>query len=98
MTIKQYAIKDDEKRAKIFKALAEVKRIEMIRYIHQHREINTCGSIGESMGMDKSNVSYHLKILYEADLVSVVRNGQNKMGQLREDTFTEFLPGFLDSL
>jgi len=98
MTIEQYSLKDDEKRAKIFKALAEVKRIEMVRYLHLHGENNTCGSIGESMGMDKSNVSYHLKILYEADLVSVIRNGQNKKGQLREDTFTEFLPGFLDSL
>ncbi|MGF7047262.1 DNA-binding transcriptional ArsR family regulator [Paenibacillus sp. DS2015] len=98
MTIKLYSLKDDEKRAKIFKALAEVKRIEMIRYLHLHRDNNTCGSIAESIGMDKSNVSYHLKILYEADLVSVIRNGQNKMGHLREDTFTEYLPGFLDSI
>ncbi|WP_211746283.1 helix-turn-helix transcriptional regulator [Paenibacillus sp. Marseille-Q4541] len=98
MTIKQYSFQNDVKRVKIFKALAEVKRIEMIRYLHLHRDNNTCGSIGESMGMDKSNVSYHLKILYEADLVSVTRMGQNKISQLREDTFTEFLPGFLDSL
>lgn len=97
MTIEQFSLKDDEKRVKIFKALAEVKRIEMIRYLHHHRN-NTCGSIGESMGMDKSNVSYHLKILYEADLVSVTRIGQNKISQLREDTFTTFLPGFLDRL
>lgn len=98
MTIEQYLLKNDEKRVKIFKALAEVKRIEMIRYLHLHRENNTCGSIGESMNMDKSNVSYHLKILYEADLVSVTRMGQNKISQLREDTFIEFLPGFLDRL
>ncbi|WP_082865575.1 ArsR/SmtB family transcription factor [Paenibacillus crassostreae] len=62
------------------------------------RDNNTCGSIGESMGMDKSNVSYHLKILYEADLISVTRMGQNKFSQLREDTIVEFLPGFLDRL
>jgi len=93
MTIEQCSLKDDEKRVKIFKALAEVKRIEMIRYLHLHKENNTCGSIGESMGM-----SYHLKILYEADLVSVTRMGQNKISQLREDTFSELLPGFLDSL
>ncbi|GAB6991143.1 ArsR/SmtB family transcription factor [Paenibacillus pini] len=98
MTIEQLIVKDDEKRAKIFKALSEVKRIEMIRYLHHNRDNNTCGAIVKSMGMDKSNVSYHLKILYEADLVSIIRNGQNKNGQLREDTFTEFLPGFLDSL
>lgn len=97
MTIKLIS-KDDEKRAKICKAMAEVKRIEMIRYLRQHPNHNTCGDIGESLGMDKSNVSYHLKILYEADLIQVIRNGQNKNVQLREDTFNEFLPGFLDSL
>lgn len=98
MMIKPNSSTDDVKRVKIFKALAEVKRIEMIRYLYHHQDNNTCGSIGESMGMDKSNVSYHLKILHEADLVSVTRMGQNKCSSLREDTFTEFLPGFLDSL
>ena len=98
MMIKPNSSINDVKRVKIFKALSEVKRIEMIRYLYHHRDSNTCGTIGESMGMDKSNVSYHLKILYEADLVSVTRMGQNKCSSLREDTFTEFLPGFLDSL
>ncbi|GIO68874.1 metalloregulator ArsR/SmtB family transcription factor [Paenibacillus sp. FSL M7-1455] len=96
MTIK--LSKEDEKRAKIFKALSEVKRIEMIRYLRAHRSNNTCGTIGEAMGMDKSNVSYHLKILYEADLIDVSRAGQNRLSQLKEDTFNEFLPGFLDTL
>lgn len=96
MTIKPS--KDDEKRVKIFKAMAEVKRIEMLRYLYHHRSTNTCGDIGDAIGMDKSNVSYHLKILYEADLIQVFRKGQNKNSQLREDTFNEFLPGFLDSL
>lgn len=97
MTIKLTS-KDDEKRAKIFKALSEVKRIEMIRYLVRHPEHKTCGEVGESLGMDKSNVSYHLKILYEADLIHIYRRGQNKYGQLREDAFNAFLPGFLDSL
>ncbi|MWV46387.1 metalloregulator ArsR/SmtB family transcription factor [Paenibacillus sp. HJL G12] len=96
MTIKPS--KDDEKRAKIFKAMAEVKRIEMIRYLHRHPSSNTCGEIGEAVGVDKSNVSYHLKILYEADLIQVFRKGQNKCSELREETLNEFMPGFLDSL
>ncbi|MBB3110823.1 DNA-binding transcriptional ArsR family regulator [Paenibacillus phyllosphaerae] len=97
MTIK-LSRDDDEKRVKMFKALAEVKRLEIIRYIRQTDREMTCGDLGEIIGMDKSNVSYHLKILYEADLVKVSRSGQNKFAQLREDTFQTFLPGFLDSL
>jgi ArsR family transcriptional regulator len=96
MTIKQ--LKNDEKREKIFKALAEVKRIEMIRYLYQHQMNNTCGAVGESIGMNKSNGSYHLKILSEADLVEVTRDGQNKLIHIKEDTFEQFLPGFLATL
>ncbi|WP_337104115.1 hypothetical protein [Paenibacillus sp. YIM B09110] len=30
------------------------------------------------MGMDKSNVTYHLKIMYEADLIRFMRERQDK--------------------
>lgn len=92
--------KQDEKRVKIFKALAEVKRIEIIRYLyHDKNNIkNSCGDIGESIGVNKSNASYHLKILAEADLIDVGRDGQHKFIKIREDTFQEFLPGFLATL
>ncbi|TYP78152.1 ArsR/SmtB family transcription factor [Paenibacillus methanolicus] len=97
MTIK-LSREDDERRVKVFKALAETKRIEMIRFLRRHERDTTCGELGDMMGMDKSNVSYHLKILYEADLIRLSRSGQNKYSYLREDTFETFLPGFLDSL
>lgn len=59
---------------------------------------NSCGEIGESIGMNKSNVSYHIKIMVEADLIDVGRDGQFKYIKIREDTFQEFLPGFLATL
>jgi len=98
MTIKQ--LHSDERRVKIFKALAEVKRIEIIRYLHhqKNKDRNSCGDIGESIGTNKSNASYHLKILAEADLVDVGREGQHKLISIKEETFKEFLPGFLATL
>ncbi|UOK56220.1 ArsR/SmtB family transcription factor [Metabacillus hrfriensis] len=98
MTFKQVNL--DEKRVKIFKALSEVKRIEIIRYLYhdKNKNNNSCGEIGESIGMNKSNVSYHLKIMVEADLVDVGRDGQYKFIKLKEDTFQAFLPGFLATL
>ncbi|MFC7391994.1 ArsR/SmtB family transcription factor [Scopulibacillus cellulosilyticus] len=98
MTIKQSNL--DEKRVKILKALSEVKRIEIIRYLyHEKNQIkNSCGDIGGAIGMNKSNVSYHLKILAEADLVGAGRDGQHKFIKIKEDTFKEFLPGFLATL
>ncbi|WP_028548020.1 ArsR/SmtB family transcription factor [Paenibacillus sp. UNC451MF] len=89
---------DDEKRARIFKALAEKKRIEIVRYLHVEPTRNSCGEIGKAMGMDKSNVTYHLKIMNEAELIRVVRDGQNKKIYLIEDMFQTYLPGFLESL
>lgn len=96
MTIKQF--NPDEKRVKIFKALAEVKRIEILRYLYHDNKKHTCGEIEQSLGMNKSNRSYHLKILLEADLIHVARHGQFKFITIKEDTFSEFLPGFLATL
>ncbi|RNB80459.1 ArsR family transcriptional regulator [Brevibacillus nitrificans] len=96
MTIK--LINEDEKRVKIFKALADVKRIEIVRYLYQGKKNSTCGDIGSANGLNKSNTSYHLKILQEADLVDVVREGQCKIITLREETFQQFLPGYLATL
>lgn len=96
MTIKQS--NQDEKRAKIFKALSDVKRIEIIRHLYYVKTKNTCGDIGESVGLNKSNSSYHLKILQEAELINVLRDGQYKFIEIREDTFQQFLPGYLATL
>lgn len=96
MTIEQ--LLDDEKRVKVFKALAEKKRIEIVRYLYSEPSRNSCGEIGKTMEMDKSNVTYHLKIMNDAGLIQIVREGQNKKIYLRDDAFQEYLPGFLDSL
>ncbi|MBJ8053460.1 helix-turn-helix transcriptional regulator [Bacillus cereus] len=96
MTIKQN--NSDEQRVEIFKALAEVKRIEIVRYLFRNQNKHTCGGIESALGMNKSNRSYHLKILLEADLILVERQGQFKLITVKEEMFQEFLPGFLATL
>lgn len=96
MTIEQ--LNSDEQRVKIFKALSEIKRIEILRYLYCDKNIHTCGDIERSIGMNKSNHSYHVKILLEAGLVDVTRHGQHKVVTIKETTFHEFLPGFLATL
>lgn len=97
MTIKQLTV-DDDKRALAFKALSEKKRIEIVRYLQDRPDHNSCGEIARAMGMDKSNVTYHLKIMYDADLIRYVREGQNKKIFVQEDQFQAILPGFLETL
>lgn len=89
---------NDDWRARIFKALAEKKRIEIVRYLHAEPNRNSCGEIAKAMGMDKSNVTYHLKIMNDAELIRVVREGQNKKIFLQENAFQAIVPGFLESL
>jgi DNA-binding transcriptional ArsR family regulator len=96
MTIKQF--NPDEQLVKIFKALAEVKRIEILRYLYHDKNKHTCGDVEESLGMNKSNRSYHLKILQEADLIDLKRHGQYKFITIKEETFHEFLPGFWEHI
>ncbi|GEB35394.1 MULTISPECIES: ArsR/SmtB family transcription factor [Brevibacillus] len=96
MTIKQS--NEDEKRVKIFKALADVKRIEIVRFLYRAKAMHTCGHIGNTHGLNKSNTTYHLKILHDAELIDIIRDGQFKLIQLREETFQAFLPGYLDTL
>lgn len=91
-------LKQDQYRVKIFKALAEVKRIEIIRYLYHHQGAHSCGEIEVSLNMSKSNRSYHLKILQEAGLINVDRQGLFKLITLNEECFKTYLPGFLASL
>ncbi|WHS05102.1 metalloregulator ArsR/SmtB family transcription factor (plasmid) [Ligilactobacillus salivarius] len=91
-------LQKDQERAKIFKALSEVKRIEIIRYLYQSKSVHSCGDIETSLNMSKSNRSYHLKILQEVNLINVERQGQFKIISINEQPFHEFLPGFLESL
>jgi len=83
---------------KIFKDLAEVKRIEIACYLFRNQNKHACGEIESALGMNKSNRSYHLKILLEADLILVERQGQFKFITVNEEMFQEFSPGFLATL
>src|SRR4051812_6195485 len=90
---------DDEQRIKIFKALAEQTRIEIIRTLLQNnnKEMN-CGEVGEHCEASKSNASYHFRTLREAGLIRVRKDAQSKLITIDVDTFERYLPGFLDTL
>lgn len=98
MTIKQTEIRKDEQRIKIFKALADEARLNIVRMLHAQRHEMNCGEIGEHLAINKSTVSYHFKTLREAGLTTTRKVGQNKFVTLNEDVIQALLPGFLDTL
>ena len=95
MTLKQL---NDQQRIKVFNALADEKRICMIRLLFRENNRPMCSDIGRSLGISKSNGSYHLKILSDAQLVSIEREGVTKYVTLNKEMFDRYLPGFLTTL
>ncbi|MEJ8545815.1 metalloregulator ArsR/SmtB family transcription factor [Brevibacillus borstelensis] len=96
MTIELHA--EDEQRVKIFKALADPTRIEIIRTLCKTQKEMACGEVGEICAVSKSNASYHFRTLREAGLIKVRKDAQTKFTKLDEETFEKYLPGFLKTL
>ncbi len=77
-----------------FRALAEPVRLDMLRQIASVTEM-PCTALQEHTGLAKSTVSYHIKILHEADLIDVRRQGRNFFYTADRDVIRSRLPGFL---
>lgn len=90
MTIEQYSNYNDEDLIKIFKALADPVRLNVLRILSKRESELGCGEIGELLNMSKSAVSYHFKTLREAGLTITRKAGQNKFVRLNHDTLEKY--------
>lgn len=75
---------------KTFKALADEKRLEILS------NLKSCGSccvcdMTETFELSQSKLSYHLKILLEAELIVKVSNGTWNYYSINKDKFEELL-------
>lgn len=98
MTIEKLSENQDEQRIKIFKALADPARLNIVRLLYQKQDELNCGEIGTLLAISKSAASYHFRTLREAGLTNTRKVGQNKFVKLNQKTFDILLPGFLTSL
>ena len=81
----------------IFRALSEPLRLEIVALFAEYDEL-PCTVIEERLPITKSTISYHIKILARARLISVRKEGRFYFYRLRHDVLAWFLPGFLDRL
>ena len=65
----------------VFKALAAPRRRELLDRLHA-RNGQTLGELGEGLVMTRQAVTKHLAILEEANLVSSLRRGREKLHYL----------------
>lgn len=96
MTIEQSF--EDQHRVKIFKALSDETRLNIVRKLFKNRKELSCGEIGENLNINKSTVSYHFRTLREAGLTCTRKEGQIKYVKLNMNTFNKYLPNFLETL
>jgi DNA-binding transcriptional ArsR family regulator len=81
----------------IFEALCEPLRMEIVRQIANAHEL-ACTTLDETLPISKPTISYHIKILSQAQLISVRKEGRHYHYRLRREVFDYFLPTFLDRL
>ncbi|MCO4645407.1 Transcriptional regulator, ArsR family [Streptococcus infantarius subsp. infantarius] len=90
MTIEQYSNYNDDDLIKIFKALADPVRLNILRILSKRESELGCGEVGELLDMSKSAVSYHFKTLREAGLTITRKAGQNKFVRLNHETLEKY--------
>ncbi|MGB3539280.1 MAG: helix-turn-helix transcriptional regulator [Mesorhizobium sp.] len=86
-----------ERYTAIFTALSEATRLQMMQMIDEAGEI-PCTVLIERLGVAKSTVSYHVKILAHAKLISVRKQGRNYFYTPRRDIMDEVVPGLRERL
>lgn len=88
----------DEKQVKIFKALADPIRLEIIEYLkHTDHEI-ACGEVGKAVNISKTSGSYHFKLLESAGLINTRREAREKYVTLNENTFDKYVTDFYQNI
>jgi ArsR family transcriptional regulator, arsenate/arsenite/antimonite-responsive transcriptional repressor len=67
---------DDRMLVRVLKALADQRRFRMVQEIAVVGELS-CGQIAERFDVSQPTISHHLKILTEAQILLVRREGQH---------------------
>jgi DNA-binding transcriptional ArsR family regulator len=81
----------------VLKALADSTRLDMIALIGSSEDY-ACTSLEHELPVGKSTISYHVKILSQAGIVTVRRQGRNFFYTLHRDIMEFYTPGLVERL
>ncbi|WP_433250669.1 ArsR/SmtB family transcription factor [Streptosporangium sp. CA-135522] len=88
---------EDFRLADVLRALADPVRLEVLVRISGGGE-HPCVQTGASLGVHKSTMSHHYRVLREAGITSTRQEGRIKYLSLRRDELDSRFPGLLDAV
>jgi DNA-binding transcriptional ArsR family regulator len=80
----------------VLHALSDPQRLEIVRTLADSPEPCPCGSI--ELGVAKSTMTHHYRVLREAGVVRQERRGTTKLTELRRDDLNARFPGLLEAV
>ena len=83
--------------AATFQALGEPIRLRILTLIAERDEM-PCSVLDRTLPISKSTLSYHMKVLHQADLISARKQGRSFFYTNRREVLEERLPGFAAKL
>ena len=83
--------------AELFRVLGDPTRIEILRLLSMADEV-ACTTLDDILPVSKSTISYHIKALKTAGLLTVRKDGRWYHYTLQRDRVGALLPGFFDLL
>jgi DNA-binding transcriptional ArsR family regulator len=80
----------------VLHALSDPQRLAIVRGLDGHDGPRPCGSF--ELGIAKSTMTHHFRVLREAGVISQLRVGTAKLTELRREDLDARFPGLLDAV
>jgi DNA-binding transcriptional ArsR family regulator len=88
--------RDDLDLSTVLHALSDPQRLRIVKQLAESGEPCACGGFG--LGVTKSTLTHHFRVLREAGLITQQSVGTSKLNSLRREDLDARFPGLLDSV
>jgi DNA-binding transcriptional ArsR family regulator len=88
--------REDLELAAVLHALSDSQRLEIVRRLADSEVPCPCGSI--QLGVSKSTMTHHYRVLREAGVIRQQRRGTSKLTELRREDLGARFPGLLEAV
>lgn len=90
-------MKDFQARAvRSFSALADATRYKIVCLLLEKGELG-CSDFNDLFALSKSALSHHYRILENADLILIRKEGKHVYSRINQSVLDELIPGFADA-